>query len=276
MAARVLDPEILARSPRAPSEEEWRGLSPEQRALVIRDLPAHLSDLEFLPPEGDPHREAKSSAFEVLREYFRTQRRSVYVAADLTVYYPAVQRFAPDVFAVLDVDPHPRMKWVVSAEGKGLDWVLEVHVAGNRRKDLETNLEFYAQLGIPEYFIFEVGKQRLSGYELPGPGNAYRPIVPQGGRYRSATLELDLAVEGERIRFYSANAMLLQAPEVIAQLQRYSDAMTQRAEEEARRAEEEARRADEEAQRAEEEARRSEDLARRVAELEAELRRRGP
>jgi hypothetical protein len=48
---------------------------------------------------------------------------------------------------------------VVSAEGKGLDWVLEVHVGGDRKKDAERNVARYARLGIPEY----CGRMRFDG-----------------------------------------------------------------------------------------------------------------
>ena len=43
---------------------------------------------------------------------------------------------------------------MVSHEGEGLDFVLEVRVSGDRTKDFETNVKRYARLGIPEYFAF--------------------------------------------------------------------------------------------------------------------------
>jgi hypothetical protein len=119
-------------------------MTPEERARAVEALPAWMSEEELPPPEGDPHFDAKADARETLRTFFQRSGRSVYVAAELTVYYPAQRRFAPDVMAVLDVPTHDRMKWVVSAEGKGLDWVLEVHVAGDRKKDLEENTRRYA------------------------------------------------------------------------------------------------------------------------------------
>ena len=82
----------------------------------------------------------------------------MYLACELPVYYPGERMFAPDVIAVMDVEPHSRMRWVVSAEGKGLDFALEVHVAGERRKDLERNVERFARLGIREYFLFDRGR----------------------------------------------------------------------------------------------------------------------
>ncbi len=254
--------------PEAPSEEAWAELSEAQRAAGVASLPAAMSVAELLPPEGDPHADAKEGVKTTLREHYRRVGRSVYIATDLTVYYPATPRFSPDVLVVVDVDPRPRMKWVVSAEERGLDVVFEVLVAGDRRKDLERNVELYARVGIPEYFVFDRGRGRLHGYRLPSPeARSYVPILPQLGRYRCEMLGLDIEVEPERIRFFFGNSMLLEMPEILARLERATAEAGARAEEEARRAENEARRA-------EEETRRAEELSRRVAELEAELARR--
>jgi hypothetical protein len=40
--------------PRAPPQEIWDRLSPEERAHVVESLPAEVP-LELHPPEGDPH-----------------------------------------------------------------------------------------------------------------------------------------------------------------------------------------------------------------------------
>jgi Uma2 family endonuclease len=275
MAARVIDPELQNRLPRAPTEAEWAALSHQERARVVAALPSWMTDAEFLPPEGDPHREAKASALEALRRFFEHMKRRVYVGADLAVYYPGQPRFAPDVLAVLDVDPGPRDKWVVSAEGKGLDFTLEVLVSGSRRKDLESNVRFYADLGIPEYFVYDRSRQRLSGFRLPQLGaRSYEAMVPQHGRFTSEVLGLHLVVEEGRLRFYAGNAPLLDLSELIARLEAYSESMARRAEDESKRAEDESKRAEDESKRAEDESKRADELARRVAELEAELRRR--
>jgi hypothetical protein len=78
----------------------------------------------------------------------------------------------------------------------------------------------------------------------------YEPIVPQGGRWQSHVLGLDLVLDEGQLRFYHGAAVLLDARELISRLSTMLDIATQRAEEEARRAEEEARRAEEEARRA--------------------------
>ncbi len=268
--------------PQAPSQEEWDAMSPQERRRVVDSLPGEVTDAEMSPPEGDRHFQAKVRALDALKGYFTRQRRKVYLAAELPVYYPAERRFAPDLLAVLDVETHERDKWVTTAEGKGLDFVLEVHVGGDRKKDAERNVERYARLGIPEYFIYDRGRQRLMGWRLPTPdARSYAPVLPQQGRYLSEQLGLELQVEGERLRFWAGHALLLESAEFIARLEELLAELQMRADEEARRAEEEARRAheaerrqQEAGQRLAEETRRREQAEQRLAELQAELDRR--
>lgn len=243
----------------APTQEEWDALSPEEQTQVLDALPGEVTDAEMAPPEGDRHFRAKTRALGALRGFFAKQRRRVYLAAELPVYYPNAPRFAPDLLAVLDAEDHERDKWVVSAEGKGLDWVLEVHVGGDRKKDAERNVILYAQLGIPEYFLYDRARSRLSAYRLDTPqARTYTPILPQRGLYESRVLGLDVQVEKDRLRFYAGTALLLESEELIARLEQMLDEAQQRAEEEA------ARRHEEAAKRREAE----EEVARLRAELE--------
>jgi len=155
--------------PMAPSVEEWEALSPAERAAVAIALPGEVTDAEMALPEGERHFKAKTRALDALRSYFTRQRRRIYLAAEMPTYYPAEPRFAPDLFAVLDAEDTERDKWVVSAEGKGLDWVLEVHVGGDRKKDAERNVARYARLGIPEYFLYDRAQNLLAAYRLASP-----------------------------------------------------------------------------------------------------------
>jgi len=263
----VVDPS----DPRAPSSEVWEQLTEAERRHVLMTLPSEFPLTE--PPEGDPHRLPKERALETLSEFYRSRRRQVYLSAELPVYYPQERMFAPDLIAVLDVENYPRDHWVTSHEGKGLDFVLEIRVSGSWKKDFEDNVVRYARLGIPEYFAFDVPRQRLVGWRLATTdAGKYEPIVPKGGRFSSAMLDLELSLEGGQLRFFHGSAPLLDARELIARLTNMVDEAILRAEEEARRAEEEARRAEEETRRAEEEARRAEEETRRVAKLEARLR----
>lgn len=214
-AGYVFDPA----DPRSPSQEQWDRMTPEEQRRVRAMLPAK-PDVAFLPPaEGDRHRKASMGALGTLDSFFRRDRRKIYISGNLAVYYPNERVFAPDVIAVLDVDPHERESWTVIDERKGIDFALEVHVAGDRGKDLKTNVERYARLGIPEYFAFDRGKMILRGYRLdPARPGVYQPIVPQGGHYASAVLGLDLAIEGTGLRFYQTTAPLLDADERIDRL----------------------------------------------------------
>lgn len=271
----VVDPN----DPRAPPDDIWDAMSPEERRRVVESLPSEFPVSEALPPEGDAHFNAKVGARDVLGSYFARTGRRVYLASELPVYYPGEPLFAPDVMAVLDVELRERQNWTVRDEGKGLDFALEVIVSGNRRKDLEGNVERYARLGIPEYFVFDRGRLQLRGYRLPASGaRTYQPILAQGGMYSSHVLGLDLRIEGTRLRFYHASAPLPDASELVRSLERMVDdveqrmlAAEERAAEEARLRADAERRLAEEAQLRTEAERQRTEAERRLAE-EARLR----
>jgi Uma2 family endonuclease len=246
--------------PRSPTDEQWNAMTPDERRRVVDMLPSE-ADLDFLPPmEGDRHRVAAMRSVDTLDGHFRRDKRRIYISGNLPVYYPGERVFAPDVVAVVDVEPHRRERWEVRNEGKGLDFVMEIHVSGDRGKDLKRNVERYARLGIHEYFVFDRGRLSLRGYRLPSPtALAYQPIVPQAGRYESEVLGLELMIEGEGLRYFLTSAPLLDAEE---RIDRVSAALNDAI-----------RREDEALQRAADAEERAADLARRVAELEAELAR---
>ncbi|WP_437332901.1 Uma2 family endonuclease [Sorangium sp. So ce394] len=268
-----IDPE----DPRAPSQETWDRMSPEQRARVVDMLPSEFT-LDAAPPEGDAHSKASAGARFTLDAFFRRIGRRIYVSSNLAVYYPGERCFAPDVLAVRDVEPHDREKWVVSTEGRGIDLAIEVHVSGSRQKDEVDNVERYARLGIEEYFYFDRRRRILQGYRLPsareGGGArplAYRPIVPQEGRFSSEVLGLDLLIEGDRLRFLHGNDVVLEADELITRLGvALSEALASKEDAE-RRAQAEAERAQAEAERAQAEAERVSLLEKELAEARAEL-----
>lgn len=223
--------------PMAPSQSEWDALTPEERAEVYKELPGEVTDAEIAMPEGDRHFKAKTRPVASLRGYFERQGRRIYIANELPNYYPAEPRFAPDLLVVFDVEDHDRDKWVVSAEAKGLDWVLEVHVGGDRKKDAELNVERYARLGIPEYFLYDAGREQLSAYRLPTPeARVYDRIEAERGRYPSRVLGLDVQIENGRLRFLSGTAVLLESEELITRLESLLRESETRAQDEARRA----------------------------------------
>lgn len=262
--------------PRAPSHELWRELSEDERAHVVASLP---SELELEPPEGDTHRLAIEKAKDPLQGFFERIGRHVYISSNLAVYYPNERVFAPDLFAVLDVEPHPREKWVVDVEERGLDFVLEVSVGGDRAKDFRDNVVRYARLGIAEYFVFDPLRLLLRSYALASPEDrVYKPLLGQEGRFPSRVLGLDLGIEEGTLRFYyggaavpETKALLVRAQKLLDDvLSKYDDAL-KRTEEAERKREEETRKREEETRKREEETRKREDAERRLEEALAEL-----
>ncbi|WP_437615211.1 Uma2 family endonuclease [Sorangium sp. So ce834] len=240
---------LPAEAPRAPTEAQWAAMSPAQREQAVRALLASESQEELdereAMAEGDPHLDAKMEARDTLRAWFGRRGRRIYIGAEIKVYYPGEKGFTPDVIAATDVDPGPRLCWMVSAEGKGIDLAIEVHYAGDWRKDFVDNVARYAALGIREYFVYDIQRGHLRGYRLPSTGvRRYESIASRVGRYRSEVLELDLTVESDRLRFYADTAELVTAGELVGKLERMIEAAEARIEREQARAEQEQARAE--------------------------------
>ncbi len=264
--------------PRAPTHDQWARMSPHERERVVAMLPARLP-LELVP-EGDPHRKAKTSALATLDGFFQRTGRRIYLSSEIGVYYPGERRFAPDLLAVRDVEPHDRMTWIVDAEGRGLDFVLEVHVAGSWAKDHLANVERYARLGIHEYIVFDRKQLRLQGYRLVPRTRTYQRLLPQAGFFASEVLGLDLTVEGTKLRFFCGNAPIEDADERIARLGSMVNEVLARKEEALLRAEElegklalEQRLREEEQRLREEEQRLRQEAELRLSEALAEIER---
>lgn len=225
-------PPNLRTVPITPTVEQWRAMTLAEREQFMIDLNEALKDEQLVMSEGRPHKKAKSRALDMLSNHFRAMGRRIYLAEEMSVAYPGEPGFTPDVLAVLDVDEpedDQRMGWCVADEGKGLDWVLEVLWAGDRKKDLVENVEFYAHLGIPEYFVYDQKKQRLLAYRLPPETKRYISILPQAGLYRSEVLGIDLAIVNNSLKFYQGTAELYDTAHVIRRLQGIMENLESRA-----------------------------------------------
>jgi Uma2 family endonuclease len=265
----VIDPD----DPRAPPQDLWDRMTPEERARVVDALPSEIEIRGAPPPEGDFHFNPKVAAKETLSGYFQRVGRRVYIACELPVYYPGLPLFAPDLMAVLDVELKERASWSVSAEGKGLDLALEILWSGKTKKDLEDNVVRYASLGIPEYFVFDRRRRRLRGFQLVAGQRRYQPLVPQQGRLTSTVLGLELGLEGDRLRFFHGLAPLPETGELLARLGSMVGDLEGRIEEAERQLDDERQRADEQRQRADEQRQRADDAERKLAEVLAEVER---
>ncbi|KYF57226.1 hypothetical protein BE04_37590 [Sorangium cellulosum] len=272
--------EIDPDDPRAPPQELWDRMTPEERQRVLDTLPSEFEVSEASPPEGDFHFNPKVAARDTLGGYFQRIGRRVYLACELPVYYPAERMFAPDLIAVLDVEVQERAHWSVSAEGKGVDLALEILWSGRSKKDLADNVARYASLGISEYFVFDRRRRQLRGFRLVQSSGRYQPIVPQEGRLTSAVLALDLGLDGDRLRFFHGQDALPETRELldrlgtmVGDLEARIERTELRLDEERRRLDEERQRADEAQQQLNEERQRADEAERRLAEALAELTR---
>jgi Uma2 family endonuclease len=204
----------------APTVDRWRSMTDEERTAFLVGVIEAFSDPRRAMSEGAPHRKAKGRALDLLSLHFQSMGRAIYLAEELAVLYPGEAAFVPDILAVVDV-PQPeddqRLAWVVAEEGRGLSFVLEVLHRGDRKKDLVDNVERYAHVGIPEYFVYDRARQQVHGYRLAG-GGRYQRIVPQFGRYTSEVLGLDLGVQGGTLRFFQGMAELFGSSDLIGRL----------------------------------------------------------
>ena len=225
------------------------------------------------------------------------------VAADILVYPEkgnSRNKIAPDVLVALGIGTHKRSSYFVWEEGKPPDWVLEVASPGTEAEDRGTKRRKYAEMGVPEYWLFDPkgdvyppGTPRLQGLKLVD--GEYRPLksrLVDGKRMiRSEVLGLDVRVEDELLRFrdVATGKDIRHRGEIEADEERahaateHAQAATERAQAQARqeaaqrqtaeaRAQRESARADQEAARAEREAAIRSAAEARVAELEAALR----
>jgi Uma2 family endonuclease len=219
--------------------------------------------------------------YEMLDYHFRDQA-DVHVAADMFLYYeqgnPRACR-APDVMVSKGVGKHFRRSFRVWEENAVPRVIFEITSAKTRREDEVEKPAVYAQLRVPEYFLFDPEGDfldpRLQGFRFRG--GKYQHLTPAAdGSLLSRELGLRFVAEGFMLRPIDAKTgerLLMQQERADAEQER-AEAEQERAEAEQERAEAEQERAEAERKRAEAERKRADALAAEVARLRAELARR--
>ena len=241
-----------------PTQEQWNLMSEAEKNIKEARIIAALEREFNMMGETTLHFDARASASEVLRRYFKDQGKTVFVASDLHSLYPGERAFYPDLLVVFDVPDHHRRSWNVLREGKGLDFVMEILSRETKRKDRVEKLNLYARVGIPEYMIFDPDALSLRGYHLVK--NIYQEMAETDGYCFSKILGLQVRVDGDKIRFSvpegleipfsdeltaRLNEKIGRKDRLIADYARELKALEQVAETERERAEAEKRRADE-------------------------------
>ena len=251
------------------------------------------------PMETARHRAQMSLLIDSLAAAW-SDRRDFFVGGNMFVYFSELQTKAndfrgPDVFVVLGTERKTRKSWVVWEEdGKLPDVVIELLSDRTEHVDRGEKMRIYAKVWrTPVYVLYDPLDHRLEGYALDALRGEYVPIAHDArGDLPVERLGLALGLRGGArheepgpwLRWVdpATGDALPEGAELAAMERTRAEREKARAEQEKARAEQEKARAEQEEARAEHEKARAEqekaraDAAeRRLAELEAELARRG-
>ncbi len=159
--------------------------------------------------ETDKHVDVMMYVKTALLLYF-ADRSDVYVSGNNFIYYEEGNpraRISPDAYVVFDTPMRQRDSYFAWQEGARLPSVVfEITSRSTKNEDLVTKFERYEQrLVVPEYFLFDPTgdylRPRLQGYRL-GPDERYARLELADERLHSEQLNLDILIEGERLRLF--------------------------------------------------------------------------
>jgi Uma2 family endonuclease len=186
-------------------------------ATAVKNLEpsAALYSVDHLPEsDGKPMGETSKhvmlivEALNALQGHFRDDPQ-MFIIGNVFVYFldedDKLSRVEPDIFVVRGVGREDRRVYAVEREGKPPELVIEFTSKKTRKADQFKKKEAYAYLGVKEYFLFdpfgEYLRPRLQGFRLIA--GEYIPIAGSKSRLLSEVLELELAAEGSRLRFWN-------------------------------------------------------------------------
>jgi Uma2 family endonuclease len=173
-----------------------------------------LAEIEYPSSDGKPmaetdlHRDWMYTVIKRLERFFASQR--VYVSGNLLIYYQEGDPrkcIAPDAFVVKNCKPGRRETFLIWREGRIPNFVLETTSKKTRREDKGKKTTIYAQLGVPEYFLYDPRgdwlKPSLQGYQLVN--GVYEPIPAEnGGSIASRELGIGFALEEGALAMFDA------------------------------------------------------------------------
>ncbi len=160
--------------------------------------------------ETDKHADLMVYVKEALRAFFAGRLGDVYVSGNNFIYYEENNphaRVSPDAYVVFGVPMRQRDSYFTWQEGGRLPAVVfEITSRSTKNEDVGVKFERYERvLAVPEYFLFDPTGDylhpRLQGHRL-GPDNRYVPLELADDRLHSEQLNLDLLIEGERLRLF--------------------------------------------------------------------------
>ncbi len=161
--------------------------------------------------ETDLHIDAIIRVRHILRAYFAGVP-DVYISGNLMMYYEdsrPPKAVSPDILVTFGVGKKPRRTYKIWEEGKPPDLVIEFSSKGTVQTDLVRKKELYAEMGVPEYFLYDVDRRYLPsplmGFRLVD--GAYVEIPPNAdGGIPSETLGLNFHLLADDLGIYDPKA----------------------------------------------------------------------
>ncbi|MFP4438668.1 MAG: Uma2 family endonuclease [Chloroflexaceae bacterium] len=195
--------------------------------MIDDDVPVPPTEDELPYDDGEPmesprHRSQMNLLIETLQVYWSDHIIAGFVGGNMFVHFNldwALNKDfrGPDFFAVLDVPSRERKSWVVWAEGKGPDVIIELLSDSTAALDRgEKKFVYQDKLRVPEYFWYHPFTGEWAGFALQK--NVYVPLErDEQDRFISETLGLALVrwtgryqgIEAEWLRWATLEGDLL-------------------------------------------------------------------
>jgi Uma2 family endonuclease len=156
--------------------------------------------------ETDIHLDNMIDVLRTLQDWFAAEPM-VYVSGDLLMYYEEGNPrrvVAPDIFVVRGIEKKLRDNYLIWAEGKAPDVVIEITSKYRKREDRKEKVPLYRDvLRLPEYFVFDPTEDYLvpplQGFRLVE--GEHVSIESLDGRLPSEVLGLHLEQDGRELQF---------------------------------------------------------------------------
>lgn len=182
-------------------------------------LPSAPTETADLYPESDgkPMAETVRHFRELLKNFNRIENHfahipDVYVLGDMMMYYEEGnprKSISPDIFVAFGIGKKERRIYKIWEEGKPPDFILEFASKGTYRNDLTRKVQLYAEIGIPEYFVYNVDRRYLPspllGFRLIGDDYVEIASLATGG-LPSVTLGLEFHALDDSLGIYDPEA----------------------------------------------------------------------
>lgn len=172
------------------------------------------------------HGRIMTDARDIVEAWFADDRWT-YAWGNMLVFYEKGnprKHVAPDVFVARVSKSPPRDHFLIWAEGRAPEWVLEITSKTTAEEDLKEKFRIYRDSWkVREYCLFDPRAEYLDpplqGYRLRG--RRFVPIRMIDGRLPCEVLGLQLEQRGTELRFYDPanNTYLVTAREKLAEVE---------------------------------------------------------